>query len=133
MVPPSPERLAAERPLNAIHDYFRAASQHDCAKLGTLLIENAKVAQQAICDSYAAFASLRVIEIHGYAKADTPEGFRFRSTGELADQYHVVLDVKHKAGEHSAWREGNIKLLIPMAQEADGQWRLGLAELLPEN
>jgi hypothetical protein len=83
------------------------------------------------CSSYEPLASLSVIEIEGFAKADTPQGFRFLGSNELAEQYYVILDVKHRTGQRSFWQEGRNNLLIPMARESNGEWRLGPASVTP--
>lgn len=131
---PSAARLEAEKPPNAIRAYFRAAAAHDCDGLWALVAARAKAGhdQQAWCATYDPIASLRVVEIEGYAKASTAQGFRFTAADELADQYYVILEVRLREGSNgSGWAEGLNRLLIPVARESDGQWRLGPAAPAP--
>ncbi|MDF2627059.1 MAG: hypothetical protein K0R39_890 [Symbiobacteriaceae bacterium] len=126
---PPADILAAEKPRNAIYAYFRAAGAHDCAALKPLLTD--EVNSDAECERYDALASVRVIEIHGFIKADNPQGFRFTNSNEIAGQYYVILLIAHKPGASSTWQEGRNNLLIPLVQGGDGAWRLGPLEQAP--
>jgi|GEM_PF-3323357 len=125
-VPPA-ERLAAEQPRNAIYAYFHAANAHDCGTLWSLMAEQARSATTpaALCARYEPLATVRTVEIQGRVKADTKEGYRSAGADEIAPEYFAIVDIRHRPGQLSDWEEGLNRMLIPLEQGSDGQWRLG--------